>query len=183
MTRTCRYVNGEAVWDPPFTEEEEAEHRRRFDEMVESGTPPQIAGTDSIFNEGRVNGNQFEDAPWLGDMFRQEAAQAGVDVKGKTYLHGLARYPGDPEAWVADRHDVQTVVEQRGWGSKGAVKVKAQEPISAPSETAIAADIVDDKVLEVLEAVPAADRRGINTEDLREQVTNKLKPHWAKKGE
>lgn len=150
-------------------------------EMFALQHPPQLAGTDAIFNEGRCNGNQFEGAEWLGDAYRRQAAEAGVDVKGKTYLGGLAAFPGDPRAWVSDLGDVKKVCEERGWGCRGAVSVKAPEPAAPPKPgPAVAPDIVEAKVAEIVETrVAAVDRGRVDVQDLREQVKDRLKPHWS----
>ena len=50
------------------------------------------------FNKGRVNGNQFEHVPVLGDYSRKLAEDAGVSTTGKTYTRGPAEFPGDPTA-------------------------------------------------------------------------------------
>lgn len=149
-------------------------------EMFALQSPPQIAGTDSIFTEGWCNGNQFEGQEWVGNMYRREAEAAGVDVTGKRYLGGLARWPGDPEAWVSGRGDVKRICEQRGWNCNGAVKVKAPDDVAPPEHTPLADDIIDDKVAEILETVPAKDRPRVDTIDLREQVKDKMTPDWNK---
>lgn len=139
-------------------------------EMFASGVTPSCL-TDSVFLEGHCNGNQFESQPQVGDGYAAEARAAGVDPKGKVYLSGLARFPGDPEAWVSGRGDVQRVCEQRGWGCKGAVSV-ARADSEPPPPVAVANDIVESQMDRVLATVPDPER--VDTEDLREQVTARL---------
>ena len=129
---------------------------------------------------GFCNGNQFEDCPWIGDVYSKEAKAAGVDITGKVYKSSLADYPGDQTAWVSDRHDVQRVCEEKGMSCRGAVNVKAQEPISAPVDAPLASDIIDNKVSEILGGLPEADRPHVDTADLAEQVREALSPHWSK---
>ena len=114
-------------------------------------------------------------------MYEQEAKDAGVNTKGKIYLGGLARYPGDPEAWVSGRGDVQRICETRGWGSRGAVNVKSQEPTESPVETPLAEDIVTDKVTDIMSHVPKKERKRVDVTELREQVKDKMTPPWSKK--
>jgi len=148
-------------------------------EMFALQSPPHTAGTDTVFLAGHCNGNQFEKNEHIGNMYRAEAAAAGVDVKGKVYLGGLAAYPGDPEAWVSGTGDVRRVCEQRGWGCRGAVKVRSGEPVEPVPEIPLAPDIVDAEVGKVLERTP--NRKHIDVGDLREQVKDKLTPPWHKK--
>ncbi len=146
-------------------------------EMFALGQPP-MSNTDREFLAGHTNGSQFEDQPAVGDLYRSQALAAGVDPKGKIYLGGLAAYPGDPVAWVNNRGDVQRVCEERGWGAKGSVNVKAAPQDSEHKSVRLADEIVDDKVADILETVPAEDRPHVDTVDLREQVKDKMGPHW-----
>jgi len=83
--------------------------------------------TDSEFRRGHTNGSQFSACPWVGTHHRRAAERAGVDPAGKIYLSGLARYPGDPGAWVSGRGDIRRLVEDRGWGCSGSVNVPRRE--------------------------------------------------------
>lgn len=141
---------------------------------------PPMSNTDREFLEGHCNGNQFEGCPELGELYRREAAAVGVDVTGKVYLSGLAEYPGDPRAWVSGRADVEAVCQERGWGCKGAVNIKAAELAEAPKSTPIADDIVEDRVLDILEEMPEGDAAKVDVVELREKVTEELTPHWAR---
>ena len=149
-------------------------------EMFALQAPPQIAGTDNIFLEGHCNGSQFDGQEYVGELYKAEARAAGVDITGKVYLGGLARYPGDPEAWVSGRGDVKRICEQRGWGCDGAVKVKAALPEREPESVGLADDIVDSKVVDILEHVPERERPRVDVQDLREQVKDKMTPKWTK---
>lgn len=104
-------------------------------DMLASQQPPG-GMTDSTFLEGHCNGNQFEKRPEFGDHYKKIAEQAGVSVKGKVYKGGLARFPGDPEAWVGGRADVERVCRQRGWGCEGAVSVAPTEAGRLPGKKA-----------------------------------------------
>lgn len=116
---------------------------QKFDEMVENGNPP-MSNTDREFLEGNCNGSQFQNQPDIGDNYRRECESKGGSTLGRKYLSQLARFPGDPEAWVSGRGDVQKVLEERGWGSDGSVKVKARGRIEeAPKPIPIAEHIVD----------------------------------------
>lgn len=149
-------------------------------EMFALQQPPMMGGTDSAFLEGHCNGNQFEGSEEVGDFYKEEASAAGVDVKGKVYLSGLAAYPGDPEAWVTGRGDVKRVCEQRGWGCRGAVNVKSADAVAPPPEVGIAPDIVDAEAAKVLEHIPARQRKHVDVGELKEQIKDKITPRWSK---
>lgn len=148
----------------------------RLAEMFALQQPP-MSNTDREFLEGHANGNQFEKTPHIGDWYKRQARQAGVDVKGKVYLSGLADYPGDPEAWVSDRSDAQRLVEKRGWECEGAVNVKAR-PTGESKPVGLAEDLIQAEMATRLEAHP--EPQAVDRAELREQVITERKPHWAK---
>lgn len=150
----------------------------RLAEMLATGTPP-MSNTDREFLEGHCNGSQFANEEEIGEVYRRRARAAGVDPKGKVYLSGLARFPGDPEAWVDGRGDVQRRLEERGWGSEGSVTVKPRDPVAPSPSPKVADDLVDDEVGRILAAVPPAERAAVDTQDLREQVVAARAPHWS----
>lgn len=171
-------VNGELVWEPPFTPEEDAAAQDRFRDMLDSGRAPGCM-TDSVFLAGlSTNGSQFEGQENVGDYYKTVAKAAGVDVQGKTYLSTLAERPGDPKAWVTGRGDVQRVLEERGWSGEGAVNVKARRDRAKPQPVGIADDIVQEHVERRIAADPGLAEKPM--EEVREQVRDEIKPHWAK---
>lgn len=95
-------------------------------EMLAFRKGPRIE-TDSTFMAGSLNepfGSQG-DHPLTVARYKAEAKRAKISTEGKKYLSGLARFPGDPKAWVTGRGDVRRVCEERGWECTGSVKVKA----------------------------------------------------------
>lgn len=96
-------------------------------DMLARQQPP-CAVTDATFLRGNDNGSQFQDNPDRGDYLKRVAEEGGQMVKGKKYLAQLARFPGDPEAWVDGRGDVERVCRKRGWGCDGAVNVPTEIP-------------------------------------------------------
>ncbi len=97
--------------------------------------------TDSEFRRGHTNGSQFSACPWVGTHHRRAAERAGLDPTGRIYLSGLARYPGDPAAWVSGRGDIRRLVEDRGWGCSGAVNVPRRE-VEPMKDIPVSAEIV-----------------------------------------
>ena len=146
-------------------------------EMLASRTPP-MSNTDRELWEGHTNGQQFEKAPGIGDYYKRQARVAGVDPKGKIYLSSLARYPGDPEAWVDGRGDIKRVLDKRGWGAEGIVNAPVRKDDTPPAlESGLDPTLVDDYVRERMNALPEGDRADAG--EIRESVVEQLKPHWS----
>jgi hypothetical protein len=136
----------------------------KFAEMMATRSFPAIR-TDSEYNKGRCNGNQFEAVPGLGNLLRKQAEAAGVSTTGKYYCHGLAEYPGDPEAWVGGRGDVLAVAKKKGMSVQGSVEYT--HPERAPMADV---EIADDLIQREVEQVMARDggyRRGDVEENVR----------------
>ncbi len=141
--------------------------------MLAKRSPP-ACKTDREFLRGHVNGSQFEGQESLGEAYAAEARRRGVNITGKVYLSGLAAYPGDPEAWVSGRGDVERVLDARGWGCQGDV-TRRMQVVAEPLNVEVAPDIVDDKVAEILVAQGVSDPNSVDLEDLRSQVHSGLK--------
>jgi hypothetical protein len=144
----------------------------RLAEMLASHRFPGTKGTDRAFFQGRPLGvGQFADVPLVARHHERIAEDAGVSTVGKAYLGTLARYPGDPEAWVSDLHDVRTKCEERGWGCDGAIKVEAREGEMTSGRYRVADDIVEAHVDDEIAEDPAlAPRR----DEVRAELATKL---------
>lgn len=132
--------------------------------------------TDKVWNEGRVNGSQFQETKMSrsqGDAYKKRAERAGVSTTGKTYMPSLANAPGDPEAWVSDRGDVRRLCEKRGYGCPEVGVKMRQDPLP---EVDVAEDVVQELVEKELEKDP-----GQRPLDVREKVKAKARPHWKSK--
>jgi hypothetical protein len=146
-------------------------------EMFALQSPP-MSDSDREFLEGRGGcyaqfANDHSQDDRYGRMVAAKAKAAGVSIQGKIFQSGLARFSGDPEAWVSGKSDVKALCEKRGWGCKGAVKVEMAD-VEGPPAIDIAADIVDRVVGQEVAKNPEAGR-GRNRLDLREKVKNRLK--------
>lgn len=160
---------------------EDAEIQREYEEARESGTghnlakmcvlrkPPAVM-TDDVFLAGRRNNAQFVNHPKLGHYYKGVAESKGISTVGKTYISGLARYPGDPEAWVSGRGDAKNVLEKRGWGCKGAINLKAREPLNPIEEPRVDPKLIE---REVNYRKTTGDMMGCaDTNELKEKLTN-----------
>lgn len=120
-------------------------------EMFATGRAPRGVTDDTRFaGFSKVGGAQFG-SDEIREAYMQPAREAGVDVTGKQYFSELAAYPGDPEAWVDSQGDMRRLLEKRGWGCDGDLKVKAKNGDGPPKGVGLADDIVDDLVEQRLE--------------------------------
>lgn len=142
-------------------------------DMLANRSFPATTGTDRAFMQGRkLGGGQFEDVPLVGHHHAARAEAAGVSTTGKWYSGTLARFPGDPEAWVDSLHDVKTICERRGWSAEGAIKVEGPRYHSEePRPYRVANDIVDEHVAQVLDAHPELVPKA---HEIREEVQGRL---------
>lgn len=151
---------------------------QKFNVMVENNSPP-MSNTDREFLEGHCNGSQFAHNPAIGDNYRKECEAAGGSTLGRKYLSQLARFPGDPQAWVSGRGDVQKVLEERGWGCEGSVTTKGRGRVEPPPEPIPIADhIVDRETAKELIGQTVTRKEYLRT---REKVADKITPPDKKK--
>ena len=172
-------VDGVPMDEEAYRELTQHADEQRLLEMLESGRGPHCV-TDSTFLKDSENGRQFADCPHIGDAYKARCEANGGSVKGKKYLSQLARYPGDPRAWVSGRGDIQRICEEDGSTCDGLVKVKGRQPREAPKPgPELAADIVEEKVNEICDGLP--NQRFIDRQDLREQIIEKHRYKKKKK--
>jgi hypothetical protein len=60
----------------------------------------------------------------LPRSYYKNARKAGVVTDGKYYDGQMARYPGDPEAWVSGRGDIRSICKKNQWSVEGEVNYK-----------------------------------------------------------
>lgn len=137
------------------------------------------ARTDREFLRGHHSGSQFASDPTTGNEYSRIAKAAGVSPTGKVYKSSLARFPGDPLAWVTGRGDVKRRCVQEGWSCEGAVTHKVA-PRQAPS-IPLAQDIVDQHADQIIADDPS---KATKRKEVEAEVREKHTPHWHKnKGE
>jgi hypothetical protein len=85
-----------------------------------------------------LEGGQFADPA----MRRKYAGTA--DVSGKRYMASIARFPGDPRAWVSDMAEAKRVIEANGWACPTlGVRGKDPAPVAPPT---LAPDLVHEEI-------------------------------------
>lgn len=148
----------------------------KFNEMVKNGVPPS-ANTDREFLTGTENGRQFAHNQDHGNRLRAACEANGGTTQGRKYIASLAKFAGDPEAWVSGRGDVQKVLEARGWGCEGAVNTPIRELEPTPA-IPLAPDILKEAVIK---EVTGKDLSAREVADTVEKVKDRMTPHWKKK--
>jgi hypothetical protein len=145
----------------------------RLAAMLATRSFPGFATNDTFMAGGR-SGEQLAEHPAMYGHFAQMAEAEGVSVCGKKYLHGLARFPGDPEAWVSGKDDVARVLKERGWSSTGAVEYTPPEP-DAPDDDAyrVAPDILDRAVASEIGHLDMAEAAKVEP-DVRDRLSRAL---------
>lgn len=152
----------------------------RMSEMLAFQQPPR-AMTDAVFFEGfGTLDKQFAGDERVRDQVIKRAMAGGYKPNNNdVYLSALARYPGDPEAFVpatGGRGHIKAVCEKRGWECDGAVKTKRKEPEKDPRSVPLAKDLVNRKVAEAIKKNPDLKRK--DQGELRHDI---IKKHGGKK--
>lgn len=144
--------------------------------MLAARKPPAINGDPTLLR-GHLDGNEFTtEHDYL--RYRSVAERGGVSVRGKRYMTGLARFPGDPQAWISDASDVRKICREKNLNCEGVVRHKAREPEEGPKpDVQIADDIVAEEVDRVLELEPEKRDR---LPQLVEEAKDRLTPEWKK---
>ena len=137
--------------------------------------------TDSVFFEGfKRPGDEFD--PHYAASLRKECAKRGfTPPTGAKYFPGLARFRGDPEAFVSQgdgRAYIQKLCAKRGWGCEGAVNIAGRQPEKDPFAdencVPLAEDLIRNKAREMITKNP--DLKRIPKRELRERVLAKHGP-------
>jgi len=133
--------------------------------MLLDGTAPKLAEMLALRSPPRANSDRELFAgvgtldKQIGDPEHLDALVGAAKRRGyrpnpnDVYQPGLARFPGDPEAFVpatGGRSHIKRVCEKRGWACHGAVEVKAVE--GEPKHVPLAKSIVDREVRAKLRA-------------------------------
>lgn len=193
ITRTAKFVDGKLVYDPPYTEEELAAQRERFDEMCATRTGPQFLGSEKAFlADVDFRNHGLGDHPeWLQKIIIEKARAAGVNTEGKRYYGGLARDNlgvADPEAWCASQQDVIDCVKRRNKpGSALSVKSGAGTggvnfqglKCPPPPDVALSDKLVREEMQKRVNADPGLALK--DQRELREQVIDEHGSGRAKK--
>lgn len=175
------YIDDQEITEDGYKAVCQAKDEARLTEMLSTGDTPHCI-SDQTYMKGHDNGSQFAKNPQFGNYYRHITEQHGGSTKGKRYISGLARFPGDPEAWVTGRDDVRRVIEGRpGWSCQGAVDIDGRKNSPAPAPAVeVADDLLNKYTAQVACSLP--DPEHIDLVDLKEQVKDRIKPKKHKRG-
>lgn len=117
--------------------------------MLASQSGPAL-NTDSMFFQGMPRlYEQFGSQRALDHVLKAAAKHGFKPNPTDIYQPGLARFKGDPEAFVpatGGRGYIKKLCETRGWAVEGAVKVAARQPESDPLAPEKCVPLADDLV-------------------------------------
>lgn len=132
--------------------------------------------TDREFLQGMGTLNdQFDgDEKYLKRVVASARSQGYNPSANDVYMANLAKFPGDKDAFVKGRGDIQRVCEERGLPSDGVVKLAGRE--QEPKKVKLAPDIVDRMVREKVRRDPSLKK--VSRKELKQEIVNK---HGAKK--
>ncbi len=164
--------------------------QRLYLHMIDKGESPMLAEMCALQQAPQINTDDTWFAAFgdLEDQFKGDARglkqitdsaqQHGYKpMPSDVYYHGLAEFPGDPKAFIAQAHGVKThirtVCEERGCASKGLVNVKAREPETDPLDVSFVADDISDRIIKGWEKEDPDITRKASLRELREEVNYK----------
>lgn len=129
-------VNGNPVYDPPLSPERVLRDHENMQEMLRSQKCPSCQ-TDTGWASGRgtLLDQMDGDENWTKHVVRQAKKHGYSPGSNDIYLTQLARFTGDPEAFVKPsdgRARVAEVCRQRGAGCQGSVNVQPKEYTPPP---------------------------------------------------
>jgi hypothetical protein len=128
-----------------------AGNSHRFADMVACQRGPGLM-TDSVFFAGAKQiQDQFVDDKQRKKVLGVAQRHGYVPNRTDVYEPGLARFQGDPQAFVpatGGRGYIRKLCESRGWACDGAVKVEARQPERDPHAhaTPLAEDLIQNRI-------------------------------------
>lgn len=134
---------------------------------------PTVQSDTTFFRGAKYGGEQFDD--YTRNAYTKPAEAAGVSTNGKVYQHGLARFPGDPMAWIDNKGDARRIIESRGWGSED-LGITARNDYE-PKRKAIDERLVTE---ELHNRVAAGMIDPGDAEKKRDEVRDHITPDWKK---
>lgn len=107
----------------------------KFAAMIALQSGPALSTDDTFFHGQKPLYDQFGSQKHLNRYLKVSKKLGFTPSPNSTYFSGLARFSGDPEAYVTraqGRSYIRKLCEKRGWACEGAVNVGAREPESDP---------------------------------------------------
>jgi len=149
--------------------------------MIASQKGPGVE-TDATFFEGHsMLYDQFGSQKHLNRFLKNAKAHGHTPSPQSKYFPELARFQGDPEAFVTrsqGRSYIKKLCEKRGWAIEGAVNVEHREPESDPMDNKnckpLGEDIIRDRAIQMSQSDPSVKK--MDKRKLRQQIIEKHGP-------
>jgi hypothetical protein len=152
----------------------------RLAEMLAAQQAPGARTDREFFRAHSTLDAQFKVDRHLKHYVRQ-AKKAGYKPNiNDVYLSQLARFPGDPEAFISGgRNQIRRVLEKRGWGCEGIVDVKPSQYQPEIPDIPLGADIIKETACEMVRENPDLAKK--SKRELTEMVIDKHAPKKKRK--
>jgi len=139
---------------------------------------PVLSTDDTFFQGSKPLYDQFESQAHLDRYLKVSAQHGYTPDKNAVYFPSLARFRGDPEAYVTramGRSYIKKLLEKRGWSSEGGVNVKGRGPESDPLDAKNCIPLGEDIIRERAAVMQAKDPslKRMNRRELREKIIEK----------
>ena len=128
--------------------------------------------TDSTFMRDRGNNRHLDSVdPVSRQHYMDMARKAGISIQGRDYIPGLARFPGDPDAWVDSRADVERVARDHNMTVMSpTINVEAPRYYDPGPEIQVDPELVQREVTEMIIQNPSLKN---HAPDLAQEVFRK----------
>jgi len=142
-------------------------------EMLATRTLPG-AKTDTAFM------TKFGSNAGVPQAYLDKARKAGINTNSNYYCGDVAKFPGDPAAWVSSRGDIKRICEKNNWKAEGAVEHKCTPEAAKDDDDPYRVDdaLVKEEVSRVAKLDPGLvdtpKARERTVEDVREKITPNL---------
>lgn len=153
----------------------------KFAAMIALQSGPALSTDDTFFQGQKPLYDQFGSQRHLDRYLKVSKKYGFTPNPNSTYFSALARFPGDPEAYVSraqGRSYIRKLCEKRGWACEGAVSVNHREPDNDPLAPEkckpLGEDIIRRRVTEEIKRNP--DMSPKDRKSLREKIIEKHGP-------
>lgn len=129
--------------------------------------------TDTRFIDGHDGDLGLNPETFYGSRVLAEARSHGINTRRAVYKSTLARYPGDPRAWVESKSDCIRRAEALGMSLEGQVNYTPPErdlPDDSNKPYRVADEIVDAAYQDAIEAEPKL----ASKKNLKEEIADTL---------
>lgn len=158
-------INGKEV-----TEDEFRSRPNKWGEIAESGCAPGLKTSTSRFSGQLTGHSKSRSERAYAEMYKRKR---GHYPDGKTYKSSLARYAGDPAAWVGSDDDVTALCKKRGWTCPS-VGIKRAQYTPEPEVKPLGEDIIQRELEKVIESNPGIKQKPKKIQEQREAIVDRM---------